>query len=54
LRYEAAFANLFNHLNLDVPDTLNISSNAFGRITRVQVVDQAGPRTVQMSLRLSF
>jgi hypothetical protein len=54
LRYEAAFANLFNHLNLDVPDTLNISSSAFGRITRVQVVDQAGPRTVQMSLRLSF
>ena len=53
-RYEAAFANLFNHLNLDVPTTLNVTAQAFGRITRTQSVDQAGPRTIQMSLRLSF
>lgn len=53
-RYEAAFSNLFNHLNPDVPGTLNITSAAFGRITRTQTVDQAGPRTIQMSLRLSF
>ncbi|MGH9844790.1 MAG: hypothetical protein ACREEM_39230, partial [Blastocatellia bacterium] len=54
LRYEAAFANLFNHLNPDIPGTLNITSAAFGRITRTQTADQAGPRTIQMSLRLSF
>ncbi len=54
LRYEAAFANLFNHLNPDIPGTLNITSAAFGRITRVQSADQAGPRTIQMSLRISF
>jgi len=54
LRYEAAFANLFNHLNLNVPGTLNITSSNFGRITSTQTVDQAGPRTIQMSLRLSF
>jgi hypothetical protein len=54
LRYEASFANLFNHLNLDVPGTLNISSASFGRISGTQAVDQAGPRTIQMSLRFSF
>lgn len=54
LRYEAAFANLFNHLNPNVPGTLNIQASAFGRITSTQTVDQAGPRTIQMSLRLSF
>jgi hypothetical protein len=54
LRYEATFSNLFNHTNLDVPSTLNISSPNFGRITRTQPVDNAGPRTIQMSLRLSF
>ncbi len=54
LRYEAAFSNLFNHLNLDIPNTLNITSSAFGRITRTQSVDQAGPRVIQMSLRVSF
>lgn len=54
LRYEAAFSNLFNHLNPDIPGTLNITSAAFGRITRVQSVDQAGPRVIQMSLRLVF
>jgi hypothetical protein len=54
LRYEATFSNLFNHTNLDVPATLNISSPNFGRITRTQPVDNAGPRTIQMSLRLSF
>ncbi len=54
LRYEAAFSNLFNHLNPDIPGTLNITSAAFGRITRPQTVDQAGPRIIQMSLRLAF
>jgi hypothetical protein len=54
LRYEASFANLFNHLNLNTPRTLNILDSSFGRITQTQTVDQAGPRTIQMSLRLSF
>jgi len=42
------------HRNLDVPSNLNITSNAFGRITDRQLVDQAGPRTIQMSLRHLF
>src|SRR5262249_44615948 len=53
LRFEASAANLFNHLNLGVPNT-NIGSSSFGRITSTQTRDQAGPRTVQLSLRYSF
>jgi hypothetical protein len=53
LRYEAAFANLFNHLNPDVPNTLS-TSPAFGRITAAQRGEEAGPRNIQMSLRLTF
>jgi hypothetical protein len=45
---------LFNIENLDVPGTLNVTSSAFGRITGTQTVDQAGPRTVQFSLRYRF
>ena len=53
LRFEMAFSNLFNTQNLDVPNT-TITSSSFGRITAAQTVDQAGPRTVQFSLRYSF
>ncbi len=54
LRFEMAFSNLFNLENLDVPGNMNITSSAFGRITQTQTVDQAGPRTIQFSLRYSF
>jgi Carboxypeptidase regulatory-like domain/TonB dependent receptor len=53
LRFEIAFSNLFNEENLDVPNT-NITSSSFGRITATQRTDQAGPRTVQFSLRYNF
>lgn len=53
VRAELAVANLFNIKNLDVPNT-NVASSAFGRVTNTQAVDQAGPRTVQFSLRFSF
>ena len=58
LRYEIQVANLFNHVNLGNPGT-NISSGSFGTIGNVQDPNtsygpSAGPRTVQMSLRLSF
>jgi hypothetical protein len=54
LRFEASFANLFNIENLDIPGTMSVTSSAFGRITRTQPVDQAGPRTVQLQLRYTF
>ena len=54
LRFEMAFSNLFNIENLVVPGTLNITSSSFGRITGTQTVDQAGPRTIQFSLRYTW
>ena len=53
LRFEIAIANLFDIENFDVPNR-TITSAAFGRITGTQTVDQAGPRTVQFSLRYTF
>jgi hypothetical protein len=53
LRYEADFANLFNIKNLADPNT-KINSGSFGVVSAVQTAEQAGPRTIQMSLRLVF
>ena len=53
LRFEIAISNLFNIENLDVPNR-TITSSSFGRVTATQTVDQAGPRTVQFSLRFGF
>ena len=53
LRYEAQFANLFNILNKDVPN-MNVASGSFGLISQSQGVEQAGPRTIQMMLRVQF
>jgi hypothetical protein len=52
IRYEAQFSNLFNILNWGEPN-MNITSS-FGQITNAQAVSQAGPRTIQMSLRFQF
>jgi hypothetical protein len=53
VRYEAQFANIFNILNKDVPN-VNVGSSAFGLITQSQQTQQAGPRTIQMMLRIVF
>ncbi|HLM99229.1 MAG TPA: TonB-dependent receptor [Bryobacteraceae bacterium] len=53
VRYEAQFANLFNVENKANPST-NIASGSFGTISQSQTVGQAGPRTIQMMLRMSF
>jgi len=53
LRFEMAFSNLFNIENLATPN-MNMTSSSFGRITDTQKVDQAGPRTVQFSLRYTW
>jgi hypothetical protein len=53
IRYEAQFANLFNVVNRDVPN-LNVASSSFGLIGQSQQTEQAGPRTIQMMLRLLF
>ena len=57
LRYEAQFANLLNVNNWGIPNT-NVSSGAkFGQINSEQdgtPGSQAGPRSIQMALRLQF
>jgi hypothetical protein len=56
VRYEAQFANLFNINNWGIPN-LNVSSGSFGQITSQQdgtPGSQAGPRSIQMALRLLF
>jgi len=53
VRFEAAFSNLFNIENLGNPNT-TVTSSSFGRVTTTQSVDQAGPRTIQFSLRYTF
>ena len=58
LRFEAQYANLFNHVNLANPVT-NISSSTFGVISNTQDANtsygpSAGPRNAQLSLRLTF
>ena len=58
LHYEAQFSNLFNITNLGIPNTRFANGGAlntsFGRITSTQQGEQAGPRTIQMALRISF
>ena len=53
VRYEAQFANLFNVLNKGIPN-MNVASAGFGQITSSQLGSQAGPRTIQMMLRVQF
>jgi len=53
LRYEAQFANLFNILNKADPN-MNVASSSFGLISSSQLAEQAGPRSIQMMLRLVF
>jgi hypothetical protein len=53
LLFESQFANLFNLLNRDAPNT-NVASGAFGTISQSQLVEQAGPRSIQLHLRLRF
>ncbi len=53
LRYEAQFANLFNIVN-DAPPNTNVASSSFGLISQSQQVEQGGPRSIQMMLRLRF
>jgi hypothetical protein len=56
VHYEAQFANLFNIDNWGIPN-MNVGSSKFGQITSQQdgtPGSQAGPRSIQMSLRLSY
>jgi hypothetical protein len=50
----AQVQNLFNRHNYDVPTSLDISSSNFGTITGMQKLDNAGPRAIALTGRVSF
>jgi len=50
----AQVQNLFNHHNFDIPTSLDISTSNFGQITNMQTKDNAGPRAIALTARLSF
>lgn len=54
LQVGAQVQNLFNHHNYDIPASLDIATPNFGQITSVQTKDNAGPRAVALTARLSF
>ena len=50
---EGSATNLFNHTNFGLP-ARNLSSSTFGRITSTQSAEGAGPRNLQVGLRVNF
>ena len=55
MRFEfgAQAANLFNHQNWATPNT-TFNTAAFGTISNVQTAENAGPRQIQITSRLTF
>jgi hypothetical protein len=46
-------ANLFNHRNYEPPN-MQVDSSGFGAITALQTAEGAGPRSLELSGRISF
>ena len=53
LQVEGSATNLFNHTNFGLP-ARNLSSSTFGRITTTQSAEGAGPRNLQVGVRVNF
>ncbi len=54
LQIGAQVANLFNHPNYAPPPNLTVGVAGFGQITGMQTAEGAGPRSVQLTARLTF
>ncbi|MHB1021216.1 MAG: outer membrane beta-barrel protein [Acidobacteriaceae bacterium] len=54
LQLGAQVQNIFNHQNLDVPASLVVGTSNFGQISSVQSLDNAGPRSVALTVRMAF
>jgi Carboxypeptidase regulatory-like domain/TonB dependent receptor len=46
-------ANVFNHRNYEPPD-MQVDSSGFGSITGLQTAEGAGPRSLELSARITF
>jgi len=53
MMFAAQATNLLNHQNYDVPNTVVGTAN-YGRISNLQSAEGAGPRVMQLVLRLTF
>mgnify|MGYP003348172609 FL=1 len=53
LQLGGAASNALNHPNYTTP-TLNYNTAAFGTITNVQTQESGGPRSIQVTARISF
>lgn len=53
IQFGAQVANLFNHPNYTPPENLTVGVPAFGQITSLQTAEGAGPRSIQLTGRIS-
>jgi hypothetical protein len=53
IQFGAQVANLFNHPNYAPPENLTVGVPAFGQITSLQTEEGAGPRSIQLTGRIS-
>jgi hypothetical protein len=53
LEFGAQAANIFNHPNYSPPNT-SVNTAAFGSITSLQTAEGAGPRSIQLTGRITF
>jgi Carboxypeptidase regulatory-like domain len=54
IQFGAQVANLFNHPNYAPPSNLTVGVPAFGQITSLQSAEGAGPRSMQITGRITF
>ncbi len=50
----AAASNALNHPNYITPSNLKLGTSGFGSLTNVQMQESGGPRSVQLTARVSF
>jgi len=53
LQFSIETANLFNHRNYEPPN-MQVDSSGFGSITALQTAEGAGPRSLELSGRITF
>jgi len=54
LQAGAQVQNILNHRNLDVPASLVLGTGNFGQISSLQAKDNAGPRAIALTCRMTF
>jgi hypothetical protein len=53
IQFGVEAANVFNHRNYEPPN-MQVDSSGFGSVTALQTAEGAGPRSLELSARISF